>query len=170
MKTKAQMKIQQMAFMIVGVIFFFILVGMFFIWWQYGDIKSSYELGKEEQAISSLGIIADMGELNCGNGRSFCVDEDKLVVMSNIDYGGVWPVESVEVYKIYPSFSEKIVCVGVSSEGCNYYPVYDSGQQSVKKYSTFVSICKKLKENGVVYEKCEIGKLLVGMEVVENGV
>ena len=50
----AQMKIQQMAFMILAVFFFFVLVGLFFLGLEFRDIKKNSEQLKNEQAISSL--------------------------------------------------------------------------------------------------------------------
>ena len=159
---KAQMKIQQMAFMIVAVFLFFILVGLFFINWQFKDVRRGFAQLEKEQAISALGVLADMSELNCDSRESFCVDEDKLIIMSGEGYENFWPVASVKVYKIYPGFSEVVKCPGLN---CNYYEVYNSRQKQMKEYSTYVSICKKIKEFDYVYNKCEIGKLVVGVEV-----
>ena len=44
------MQIQQMAFMIVAVFFFFILVGLFFLAIQFKGIKSSAAQLQKEQA------------------------------------------------------------------------------------------------------------------------
>lgn len=45
---RSQMKIQQMAFMIVAVLFFFILVGLFFLGWQYKSVRGNFaQLQKE---------------------------------------------------------------------------------------------------------------------------
>jgi len=162
-----QMKIQQMAFMVMGVFFFFILVGLFFVNIQFKDVKKSVEQLEEEQAISSLKVIADMPELSCGSRDSLCVDEDKLRVMSGSlgsDYESFWPVASVGVYRVYPAFSSVVKCPGA---GCNYFEIYDGGQSDVRKYSTYVSICKKLKEDGYVYDRCEVGKLVVGVKINE---
>lgn len=152
-----------MAFMIVGVMFFFVLVGLFFLGWQYKSLRSGYEDLQQEQTLSSMKSIAGMAELNCEDSREFCLDEDKLnVMMKQKNYSDIWPVVSVEVIKI-PA-NRKVNCPGV---GCNYYKIYDSGQKNVKKYSTYVSLCKKLKENSYIYEKCEIAKLYAGVKLIE---
>ena len=167
-KNKGQMKIQQMAFMIVAVLFFFILAGLFLLGIQFKDIRGGAAQLYKEQAISSLGVIADMPELNYGSSESMTVDKDKLEIMSG-DFGKnydlFWPVASVEVYKIYPSFDEVEKCPG--SE-CNYYDLYDNGQSNTRTYSTYVSICENVKEGWSVYDRCEVGKLVVGMEIYEE--
>jgi len=160
---RGQWKIQQMAFMIVAVFLFFILVGLFFLTWQYKDIKASYSELQKESAISSLAVISDMVELNCDSKESFCLDLDKVEVMQNFDYSEFWPVESVKVYKIYSGEVENTKQIKCPATNCNYYEVYNSGD-SDKEYSTYVSLCKKLKQAGRVYEKCEIGKLVAGVK------
>lgn len=160
---RGQMEIQQMAFMILAVFLFFILVGLFFLGIQFRGIKKSAMQLQTEQAISSLEVIADMPELSYNSRESMSLDEDKLEIMSgNISsyYSEFWPVASVKVYKIYPKFKKLIKC---PASNCNYFKVYDSGQKSVKTYSTYVSVCKKIKETGYVYDKCTIGKLVVGV-------
>ena len=161
---KAQFKIQQMAFMIIAVFFFFVLVGLFFLNWQFGGVKQSYAELQKEQAISSLVVITDMPELNCDSRKSLCLDMDKLDVMSaaGAEWEEMWPVKSVKVYKVYPKFESIVECPGLD---CNYYEIYDSGQTNVKEYATYVSMCKKISH---IYDKCEISKLVVGVKILEN--
>ena len=168
-QNKGQMKIQQMAFMIVAVFFFFILVGLFFLAWQSGSLTSSFEDLQKEQALTSMGVIANMPELNCDSERSLCLDEDKLNALTgnlSNDYNDFWPVASVKVYKIYPAFSEsgKKKCPGLD---CNYWEIYDSAQLGEEEFSSYVNLCKDMKEAGYVYSKCGVGKLVVGTRLVE---
>lgn len=164
---RGQMKIQQMAFMIVAVFFFFALVGLFFLNIQLKDIKGGSAQLQKEQAISSLKVIADMPELNYDSSETMTVDEDKIRVMSgnfSADYDLFWPVASIGIYKIYPAFNAVKKC---PASNCNFYEIYDNGQTNVKTYSTYVSICKKVKELGSIYDKCEVGKLVVGVNINE---
>ncbi len=168
MAIKGQMKIQQMAFMIVAVFFFFVLVGLFFLNVQFKSIKGTFSNLQKEQAISSLGVIANMPELNYDSSETMTVDEDKLVAMSGDSssvYNQFWPVASIGVYKIYPPQTKIIKCPAYK---CNFYQIYNNGQTNVKTYSTYVSICKRIKEDGSIYDKCEIGKLVVGMKINEE--
>lgn len=163
-----QMKIQQMAFMIIAVFLFFMLVGLFFINWQFKDVKGSYAELQKDQAISSLSVIAGMPELNCEDRVDLCLDEDKLKVMSgnfSDAYLDLWPVASIKVYKVYPAFEESVECPALN---CNYYDIYDGGQTNLKEYSTYVSICNRVKESGYVYDKCGVGKLVAGVKINEE--
>lgn len=163
-KKSAQMKIQQMAFMILVVFLFFILVGLFFLSIELRNIKQEAGILNEESAISSLQVISDMTEFSYDSRETLTLDEDKLRVLSAISgYDSFWGVSSIKVYKIYPA-DKMIKC---PAQNCNYYEIYDGGQKNVKEYSTFVSICKKVKEVDYVYDRCEIGKISVGVKINE---
>lgn len=165
---KAQMKIQQMVFMILAVFLLFIFVSLFFINWQFRDVKSGFEELNREEAISSLGVISDMSELNCDSGRKFCLDEDKVLIMSGDfgeKYNDFWSVGSIKIYRVYPSFTSQIKCPAIN---CNYFEVFDNNQSNTREFSTFVSLCKKLSENDFIYERCEIAKLVVGVKILED--
>ena len=160
---KAQMKIQQMTFMIIAVFIFFILVGLFFLAIQLKDIRKDSETLGKNQAISSLEVLANMPELNYDSSWSMSLDEDKLRILSgnfSLDYERFWPVSSIRVYKLYPKPEDEIKCPNTN---CNYYEIYDSEKTSNKTYSTFVSLCSKVRELGSVYDKCEVGKIVVGV-------
>jgi hypothetical protein len=163
---KAQMKIQQMAFMILAVFLFFVLVGLFFLAVEFRGLKEHARVLEEESAISSLKVISDMTELNYDSKDTLVLDEDKLRILSGTlekNYESLWPVSSIKVHKIYPA-GEIIKCPSLN---CNYYEIYNSGQKNIKEYSTYVSVCKRIKEFGYIYDKCEIGKLSVGVKINE---
>jgi hypothetical protein len=163
---KAQMKIQQMAFMILAVFFFFVLVGLFFLSLVVQDLRGSAERLRAEQAISSLRVIADMTELNFDSSDTLTIDEDKLKIMStNLSqkYSMFLPVSYIRVYKIHPSFEKEIKC---PAPNCNYYELFSSNQKNTLSYSTYVSICTRVNEDGYVQNKCEIGKIYAG--VIKN--
>ena len=164
----AQMKIMQMVFMIIAVFLFFILVGLFFLAISLKDLKGNAAQLQKEQAISSLETIADIPELNYHSTKAMTLDEDKIKIMTgnfSSDYEQFWPIASIGVYKIYPSFDEVKKCPGID---CNFYEIYNNGQTNVKTYSAFVSICNKVRELGSVYDRCEIGKLVVGVKIYEE--
>ncbi len=162
------MKIQQMAFMIVAVFFFFVLVGLFLIKIKVGNLEESFGDLQREQAISSLKIITDMTELNCGSRETLCLDKDKIRLMSgnfSRSYDNFWPVASIRVYLVYPAFSSQVEC---PANNCNYYEIFDNGQIEREEYSTFVSICERTREGSYTYDRCEVGKLVVGVKIRDD--
>ena len=167
LKNNGQMKIQQIAFMLVAVFFFFMLVGLFIIRVQLGNITETAARLEQEQAIESLEVIANMPELNCDSSTALCLDNDKLRILSGetFDYDDFWPVASIKIYRVSTEFENEILCPGI---GCNYYEIYDNGQSNKKEVSTFISLCETVTYAGYVYDDCEVGKLVVGVNIQDE--
>lgn len=161
---KADMRIQQMAFMILFVFVFFSVAGLFFLSIQMRDVRQNAADLQKEATIASISTIANMPELNCDSSRSLCVDEDKLYVFSahTEEYKDFWPVASIKVRKVFPKQNEQIACPNIN---CTYYEIYDSKQKNVQSYGTFVTICKQTNIEGYPQEDCGIARLEVGMKI-----
>ncbi len=164
---QGQLKIQEMAFMLLAVVVFFAIAGMFFLVIMYNDLIGSANLLAKEKAISTAVNIANTPEFSCG--ETLCIDADKLLVMQNRqDYEDFWPVASIVVTKVSRD-KEIIECTEKNYPYCNYFKVYDSGITNIEMVETFVSLCRKDKANEYIYNKCEIGKVLVGFEKKQPG-
>lgn len=165
---RSQMRIQQMAFMIVAVFFFFILVGLFLLQVFLGEIRGSAQEREREQVFSILETLSQLPEFSCSERSSFCVDEDKIFAMKipqiNTVYSEFWPISSIKIFKIKKNFSGLIECPALN---CNYYKIYEDKTQDQKyEIASYVSICKKMKDSsGYVYDSCELGKLSIGMKI-----
>ncbi|MFZ5954981.1 MAG: hypothetical protein ACOYT4_01020 [Nanoarchaeota archaeon] len=155
---KAQLRIQQMAFMILALFFFFILIGLFFFSYQIKSLRTNYEELQKSEAISSLETLTNMPEFawTYDSSCNLCVDKDKLLILVNQNlYDSFWPVSSIEFIEI--TDNKTISC---PNQNCNYYSISNSGQKIAKKYSTYITICEKFPQ----YEKCKIGKIIVGVK------
>jgi hypothetical protein len=167
---KAQMKIQQMAFMIIAVFIFFVMVGLFFLNYHVRTISYSYNEIQEQKAVSSLSAIANMPELNCEDSKENCIDLDKLKVISQFsqNYTSLWPVYSISVYRVAAEGDEIIFGneVRCPATGCNVYHILES-EETTSTYSKFVNICsKQRRQDNRIYDQCEIGKLVVGIKEI----
>jgi len=163
-RKKADMKIQQMTFMILFVFIFFSFAGLFFVSIQQGKLNENFNALQRESAIASVETIANMPELNCDSSRTLCLDEDKIVTFATISksYKNFWPVASIKVRKVFPKNVKDIKCPAVN---CSYYEIYNSNQTNIIEYGTFVSICKAVRNEGVVQEICELGRLDLGVKI-----
>ena len=186
---KGQYKIQQMAFMILAIFFFFVLVGLFFVGWQFANVKKNVAQLQEEKALSALKVIADSTELNCDQSEDYCIDRDKLIAFSEHShlYADFWSIASIELLMVYPPRSERqldlsggngenssfpttnayaddepILC---PAPGCDYYVLYDSGQVNKQTFSAYVTVCEKVDRS---HEICELAKLLLGVKIRDD--
>jgi len=161
MKKKAQLKIQEMSFILVAIILFFALAGLFLFSIYYRNIQEKVTEQGKKNAVLIAESIGSLPEFSCGE---LCVDADKLMVMQDRkQYNSFWPkdITKIEVVKIWPKNSE--ICNEENYPNCGDFLIYDS-EENTRQVSSFVKICRKEKKEQV-YEKCELGKILVGYRV-----
>ena len=161
---KAQLKIQQMVFMLLAVTLFFVLVGMLVLALKFSGLKDSATELEEKNAMLLVSKIANSPEFSCGKAfgksRTNCIDADKVMMLKNhIDkYDNFWGRETnIEIRKIYPAGD--LVCTQSKYPNCNLINL-----QSEKiniEHSNFVSLCRKENIDGEVYDKCELAKIIV---------
>jgi len=169
-KRKGQVKIQQMAFMLIAVFIFFALVGMILLNVKFSGLKQSATDLEQKNAILLVSKLSNSPEFTCGNsfGEDItdCIDLDKALILSeNIGkYEDFWGVSSIEIRKIYPISDEDIVCDRQNYPGCNLIEVLPG--QGVF-YSNYVVLCRKEVFEQEIYTQCDLGKIIVGYENVE---
>jgi len=164
---KAQMKIQQTAFMLIAVTLFFVLVGLFIIAVMYSGLKRTAEDLDEKNAMLLVSELANSPEFSCGEAFNFgsvnCIDADKTMMLKDKkEYNGFWGVAAIEIRKIYPLETDQ-ECLVENYPECNLIKVYSSETNQGNYISNFVSLCRKekIEETGEVYDKCELARLLV---------
>lgn len=163
---KSQMKIQQMAFMLMAVTLFFILIGMFVLVVMFNNVKKSATALEEESAILVVSKLANSPEFSCGNafnyGETNCVDFDKVMALKNSinKYEGFWQVADIEIRKVYPIETQK-ECNSKTFPQCNYIKIYSKNINKGPSISNFVSLCRKEKIKEEVFDKCEMAKIYV---------
>ena len=159
---KAQVKIQQMAFMLIGVTLFLVMAGLFILVIRFSSLKDSAELLEERNALLLVSKIADSPEISCGNAfgsaRGNCIDTDKVMALKGRlgEYRGFWGVDGIEIRKIS----------SVTGAECSLENYPDCGKITIIASSggtgvaNFVSLCRK-EFNEERYDKCELGRMII---------
>ena len=164
---KAQLRIQEMSFMLIAVGLFFVLVSLFAISFLNSNLQKEARGIQEAEVLASVINLAESPEFSCVNQKSGCVDMYKVVgLMNNENYKNYWEFSSLSVLResgFNKSSNDLIDCRGVS-EDCDRFVIFDKGVKSEEKVSSFVALCYIEYENYYPYEKCELGKLIVGRE------
>ena len=170
---KAQLKIQEMAFMLLAVFLFFILVGMFILSIVYSNIYDEANRINEERTLSLVTNIANSPELACVSSKSNCIDGDKLITLVGNDvYAKFWPFSSLRVLTssgFGKSEGELVECGLVNYPDCDILTVYDKNVKNQRAIASFVAFCYKEFENSYIYDKCEIAKVIAGTELKNEG-
>ncbi|MEK6823588.1 MAG: hypothetical protein AABY06_01005 [Nanoarchaeota archaeon] len=170
---KSQMKIQQMAFMLIAVMIFFALVGLLVVTIGFSGLKEKATALQEKNAMLLVSKLANSPEFSCGQdigSKENCIDLDKVFVLKNKinKYKNFWGVSGIEIIKIYPKeLQEKeIECISSNYPNCNKIILKPGIGISAEN---FVSLCRKEfdSENDMTYNKCELGKILVRYEKIQ---
>jgi hypothetical protein len=161
MKTnKGQLKIQEMSFMLLALVLFVIIAGLFYISISAGGLKKEYARISQEETITLIARVADNPELSCG--KSLCIDTDKLMVLKNRPaYQGFWDIESLKIRKIFPYSTEDIECNPGNYNTCNIFTIKSSNVDQIYDKS-YVVLCRKESEERISYDKCELGMIIGG--------
>jgi len=161
---KAQMKIQQMAFVLVAIMIFFVLVGLLFISIRVGALNKSAQTLKDESARELVRKLSNTPEFIWSDCPG-CVDGDKLLVLKeNVgNYKDIWKLDYLTLEFVYPS-KDKTECNLINYPNCNKITLINGSGEYGLSSSAYVSICSWDKEG---YTKCELGKLSASGEGIK---
>ncbi len=166
---KGQMKIQQMALMLVAVTLFFAIAGLFVVSILFSGVKGQGEDLNEQEALLLVSRLANSPEFSCGNAygtasQVSCVDFDKVLALKTKirDYYGFWGVEGIKVIRVTPE-NEGIECTEENHPNCDTITLFEA--ENGVGVSTFVALCGKVKgseeEGGFPQDNCDLGKIIV---------
>jgi len=164
---KAQVKVQQMVFMLIVVTLFFALAGMFILVVKYSGLKETATELEEKNAMLLVSKLANSPEFSCGDAfeksRTNCMDGDKIMMLKeNKDkYEDFWDVSNIEIRKIFPK-TDEVVCTLNNYPNCNV--IRFNSEISGFDASNFVILCRKETSEGKSYNKCELAKLMISYE------
>lgn len=161
---RGQMKMQQMAFMLIAVTILFVFVGLFFLKIILSDNRQSANVLEEKNALLLVSKLADSPEFSCGSSfggpKSNCVDFGKVVALkdSSEKYSKFWDVEGIIIRKVFPE--EEKVCTRENYPDCGEIVIIEREGEGIG-VSNFVSLCRKEKIDGIINDICEIARIIV---------
>ncbi len=168
---KAQLKIQQTAFLMIAITILFLLVGMFFFVTQFSKLKEEATLIREEKAIQMVSKLANSPEFSCGssygNERINCIDWSKIMYLKNNSesYKDFYDVSGVAINILFPRDSEEAIeCNKSNYPECNKITIFDSEQG--RPAINFVSLCRKAPSNSKNKDICVLARMTVYYEEV----
>lgn len=160
-KKQGQMKIQEMAFVLIAFIFLLGLLLLFFARFQVAQIQDISDQIRIVRGQNMLQYVANLPELNCpssfsGLAGKSCIDYDKLKVFVNKEeinnkYNSIFEsayLSKIEIDIVFPA-NETFVLYK-SNEGKNF-----------QAYKTYIPICEEDSQKG----SCKIGivKIWIGI-------
>ena len=141
--SKGQMKIQQMAFVLVAVMIFFGMVALIYFSISFSNIKDRAESLREKEAREIVKKISSSPEFSSDIGDcSSCVDLDKVLMLKEEeDYKKFWNLDYLVVEKISNKTSV-IECTKVNYPDCDKITIIEKTQDFGLVDEAFVTLIR----------------------------
>jgi len=162
--SKGQMKIQQMAFVLVATLIFFVMVALFYFSIQMRTIRQEATTLESERASADVAKLSSTAEFAWKAGISAredcpnCIDLDKALALKFLGgYNSLWKFDYLTIRKTYPFTNETIECTLANYPNCNTITIVS--KKVGTPASAIVPLCRWINEaNG--YRKCDIGIII----------
>ena len=158
-----------MAFMLIAVVLFFAFVGLIVLAFKVSGLSETAAILEERNALLLVTKLANSPEFSCGEAfgtvKVNCIDLDKVMVLKeNIaKYVNFWDVKNIEIRRLYPKTETEVICDRENYPDCNIIRIISESVTGVG-ISNFVALCRKETFEGRVYDKCDLGKIIVSYE------
>ena len=155
---KGQMKIQEMAFVLVAILIFFGIVAIFFLNISLSGLRNSVADQRAQDANEIVRKIASTPEFSltskdCDN----CIDLDKVMALKDKKvYSGFWNLDYLQIRVLYPQKSGE--CNTGNYPDCQTITLIKNNNVTGIARSAFVALCRQESKNGG-YIKCELGRI-----------
>ncbi len=159
--SRGQVKIQQMAFVLVAIMIFFAIVVLFYLSIRVNLLKGDVEILRNEEAKEVVRKLAGRPELSwtvtdCAS----CIDLDKALVLNHREsYEDFWEVPFLQIERVYPDGEGE--CTKGNYPDCRTITLVDEGIYIA--HSAFVALCR---HDELMGDKCELGKIYLGFRSV----
>jgi len=155
---KGQLKIQEMAFVLVAVVFLGAMLFLFFAQFQQRLITEQAAEVREQRAYAMLDAIAGMPEFGCsGLDVLVCADEGKLEAFNGSTSAGAALQDSYAPF--WESTSVSKIIIQEMYPGNKSYTLYDDGKshKSVVTKSTYIPLCRST----YLQTECSIARIKI---------
>ena len=164
--SRGQLKIQQMAFVLVAMIIFFAIALLFYFSIRYNSLRGDVEDLRRQEVLETVRKISSTPEFSWNEEDcSACIDLDKVLMLKNrTSYKGFWKnIALLRIERVYPSYDGNGgECTAGNYPECNTITIINE-EGNFQGHRAFVSLCR-YDSNG--YTKCELGKVVMAFESV----
>lgn len=158
MNKTGQLKIQEMAFVLVAIFIFFGIILLIFVGFRVGSLKDLSSETKEDNTKELLRSISNTPELiwaGCTN----CIDLDKAIILKSKseEYSKIWEINYLKIERIYPVQNEEECGLGFYPN-CNSMVLIDNKDIQGIASETWINLCRW--DENKNRQICELGKII----------
>jgi hypothetical protein len=162
---KGQMKIQEMAFVLLAIIVFFAMVALVYFSIRLSSLREDVTAQREESTREMVRKLSDIPEFSWAE-CSGCIDMDKALVMKDrASYRGLWDIDYMMIEKVYPNRT-RVECNKANYPDCTTITLVNSTKNFGSPTSAFVALCS-FEASGGGYVKCELGKIYASAKAIK---
>lgn len=163
--SRGQLKIQQMAFVLLAFILLFGFVLMFYVSIRLSSLREDVTVLRHEQAQELVRKLAASPEFAWTvNDCASCVDLDKVFALKNQSqaYRALWGTHTrlLRVQQVYPSSEREVECTRATYPDCSTITLVDQ-RADYSSDEAYVALCRM--EGTSVGSRCVLGKLILGV-------
>ncbi len=165
--SKAQMKIQQMAFMLVALVIFFSLAALIYFSFSLSILREQAGKLQEDEAKEIVRTLAGAPELafTSSSDCNSCIDLDKALLLKDVPaYKNFWNIDYLMIEKVYPPGSNT-ECDLFNYPNCGKITIISSQSNFGSASKAFVTLVRWDESLGKY--KYELGRLHVSGENIK---
>lgn len=157
MDRKAQLKIQEMAFVLIGIMIFFAMVALVYFSIRLSGLREDVTIQREEEAMQLAQKLTGTPEFSWA-GCANCIDLDKIFALKNRKtYSGFWNLDFFMIERLYPK-RNGAECVSGNYPECTKITLVNNTKYFGTPATSFATLCWFNPDKGG-YIKCELGKI-----------
>jgi len=164
---KAQMKIQQMAFVLLAIMIFFAMVGLIYFTISIANVQASAEELRDNEARETVKKLSGSPELGFTSTTdcSSCIDLDKaLILKDSTRYQNFWNLDFLMIEKISPE-SSSVECTKTNYPDCSQITLINKGGSLSTKTAIVAIAHWDGNRQSFVYE---LGKIHASAKILGN--
>ncbi len=163
--SKGQLKIQQIAFVLVAFILLFGLVLTFYVSIRLSSLREDVNQLRHEQAQTLVLRLAGSPEFSWTvDDCASCIDLDKTFILSNrsATYRSLWGsnLALLRIQRVYPGVTKETECSSSNYPDCTRITLVETDSDYTTDES-FVALCRVDEQSGA--RTCTLGKIIMGV-------
>lgn len=158
-RKKGQLKIQEMAFVLVAIMIFFAIVALFYISVRVQNLKGSVEDQRDDEAKALVRKLVESPEFSLTTEEcSSCVDFDKTIALKEKrEYQSFYPLDYLAIKVIGAKKEEE--CTRENYPECDSLTLIKKREDFGTPLGAFAALCRQEFFGQDNYIKCELAKI-----------
>jgi len=170
MSSRGQLKIQEMAFVLLAIMLFFGIVALIYFALVMNDLREQGKIQSENEANALVKRMISIPEFSWTKQCSTCIDHDKILALKYVELYNktkeeFWNLDYLAIEQIYPKKAGG-ECMNGNYPNCNITTVISKKINYGKTSFAYVALCRW--NNDKNQNICELARIVVSSKDVKD--